>query len=196
MIKASHCLVTYFLSVVAGLKLLRKAKILLASIVWLGVAMAVANELNFSIAGFTFQLVASLCECMRLVLTELLLSRAGFKLNALTTIQYYAPLSLVFLVPLALTTEWPSDVFVWLREVEAVVGFHVVIVNGIFAFALNVSAVMLIQRTDAIVYILCGIVKDVLILLWSVIMLDVPVNVQQYLGYSTALLAAQIFNRI
>jgi hypothetical protein len=117
-------------------------------------------------------------------------------MDPLTAISYYAPLCLVFLVPFAFVTEVPSDWGSFAEGFQLEVGFGWLILNGFVAFALNVSVVLLISATSPVVFILCGIMKDVTIISVSVVALRQPVAAQQIVGYAAAVVGIQAFNLV
>lgn len=196
MIKASHGPMTYLLSVLLGTETFMRAKLQLTSLIALGVMMSVTGELRFSVNGFLCQAVASLSESLRVALIALLLNRAGLKMPPLVALSCYAPLCLMILVPFAVLTELPEVWVTWRQDLEMKVGLSWMLLNGFVAFALNVSVVLLIQKTSAVVYILCGIGKDVMIVTMSVVLLGTPVSSQQVVGYILAIGGIQVFNQV
>merc|ERR1712054_61254 len=59
--------------------------------------------------------------------------------------------------------------------------------NGMCAFMLNVSVVLLIGKTSAVVLTLCGVLKDILLVLASMAIWGTQVTGLQFFGYSIAL---------
>merc|ERR1740129_1490633 len=196
MIKASHSAMTYLMNVSLGVESFHWSLLKLVCTVWLGVVVAVAGELRFTLFGFACQAFSSVSECARLVLIGVLLHRQGLKFDPLTALGYYAPLCFALLLPLALVTEMPEDLAAWWAELHEQVGLGVVVLNGLVAFCLNLSSVLLIKKTDAVIFILCGITKDAFILLVSVTLLSVPVSLQQNAGYAIAISGVQAFNQV
>ena len=70
--------------------------------------------------------------------------------------------------------------------------FFVMIINAAIAFTLNIAVVLLISNTSALVLTLAGIVKDILLVLLSVLVFESPVTPLQYAGYSVALLGLNL----
>jgi hypothetical protein len=196
MVKASHAVMTYSLNTLVGAELFLWTKFRLVTMVCLGVMLAVTGELNFDMKGFLCQCASSVSECMRVVLIGLLLNKQGLKMDPLTALSYYAPLCLVFLVPFALLTELPSDWAQFAADFQEQVGFGWLALNGFVAFCLNLSVVLLIQATNPVVYILCGVMKDVAIIMASIAMLHQPIAAQQLLGYVLAVVGIQVFNLV
>jgi len=196
MVKASHGVTTYLLNTLVGAELFMWSKLRLVSLVCFGVMLAVTGELEFHVVGFLCQCFSSVSECTRVVLIGLLLNKSGLKMDPLTALSYYAPMCLVFLVPFAMLTEMPSDWSSFAAEFQEEVGFGLLILNGLVAFALNVSVVLLINATSPVLYILCGVMKDIVIILGSILALHTPVAPQQILGYIAAVVGIQLFNLV
>eukprot|EP00927_Polykrikos_kofoidii_P053430 TRINITY_DN4796_c0_g1_i1.p1 TRINITY_DN4796_c0_g1~~TRINITY_DN4796_c0_g1_i1.p1 ORF type:complete len:425 (+),score=51.93 TRINITY_DN4796_c0_g1_i1:104-1276(+) len=196
MIKASHGPMTYIFSVFLGTESFLRSKFELTFLIGLGVVLSVTGELRFSSIGFVCQVFASITESSRVALIGLLLNRVGLRMSPLMALSYYAPLCFLLLLPFVALTEQPEDWAAWRHELESKVGYSWVVLNGLLAFALNVIVVLLIQRTSAIVYILCGIAKDIMIVVISVSCLSAPISFQQVVGYAVALGGIQIFNQV
>jgi len=196
MVKASHAPMTYLLNALVGAELFMWSKLQIVTLVGFGVMLAVTGELEFHMVGFACQCFSSVAECARIVFIGQLLNKSGLKMDPLTAVSYYAPLCLVFLVPFALATEVPSDWGSFAEDFQREVGFGWLILNGLVAFALNVSVVLLINATSPVVFILCGVVKDITIISGSVVALGKPVAAQQVVGYALAVVGIQAFNLV
>ncbi|CAK0851739.1 unnamed protein product [Prorocentrum cordatum] len=164
--------------------------------VWLGIALAVTGEMKLSVIGFACQCLSSLAECGRVVLIEMVINRQGMRMDPLTALSYYAPLCFCVLVPFAAATEIPDDISAWWRSFDEHVGYVWIFLNGIVAFSLNLSVVLLLQKTSAVTYILCGVMKDVLMIVGSVCWLGASISLQQVIGYTLALASVQVFNQV
>merc|ERR1712007_131010 len=151
---------------------------------------------NLNAWGFSCQCLSSLCECARIVLIGLLLNKNGLSLDPLTALSYYAPLRFVVLIPFAVITEMPKNLIAWRLNFEEQVGYAWMMLNGAVAFGLNLATVLLIQKTSPVVYILCGIMKDVLIISGSVAFHGATLSGQQALGYALAVASIQIFGQV
>jgi len=196
MVKASHAVMTYLLNTLVGAELFMWSKLQIVSLICFGVMLAVTGELDFNMVGFLCQCLSSVSECARIVLIGQLLNKSGLKMDPLTAVSYYAPLCLIFLVPFAFVTEVPSDWGSFAEDFQREVGFGWLVLNGLVAFALNVCVVLLINATSPVIFILCGIMKDITIISGSVVALHQPVAVQQIVGYALAVVGIQAFNLV
>lgn len=66
-------------------------------------------------------------------------------------------------------------------------GIFVLLANAAVAFMLNVSVVFLIGKTSAVVLTLSGVLKDILLVVASMLIFRDPVSGTQVFGYSIAL---------
>lgn len=196
MMKASHSVITYTMSVALGVESFVWCRFQAVCAVWLGIALAVTGEMKLSLIGFVCQCMSSLAECGRVVLIEMLINRQGMKMDPLTALSYYAPLCFFVLVPFAAATEIPDDMSAWWRSFDEHVGYAWIVLNGLLAFSLNLSVVLLLQKTSAVTYILCGVMKDVLMIAGSVCWLGASISLQQVIGYTLAIASVQVFNQV
>ncbi|CAK0842068.1 unnamed protein product [Prorocentrum cordatum] len=196
MMKSSHSVITYMMSVALAMQSFSWCRFQAVCAVWFGVLLAVTGELEFSIIGFACQCTSSVAECGRVVLIEMLINRKGMRMDPLTALSYYAPLCFFLLVPFAASTEMPDDMSAWWRRFEENVGFIGICLNGMLAFSLNISVVLLLQKTSAVTYILCGVMKDILIIVGSVFFRGTTISLQQVIGYTVAVASVQVFNQV
>jgi hypothetical protein len=111
------------------------------SFIVLGVIIASYGEIKFVMVGFLFQLAGIAFEATRLVMVQKLLSSAEFKMDPLVSLYYFAPACAVMNGIVSLFVEVPH--MTW-AEVEKV-GYFVLLLNALIAFALNVSVVFLVS---------------------------------------------------
>jgi drug/metabolite transporter (DMT)-like permease len=153
------------------------------SFIVVGVVMASFGEIDFVLKGFLFQCGGIAFEAIRLVMVQRLLSSAEYKMDPLVSLYYFAPVCAVMNFAVALFWEIPD---VKMTEVYAV-GVWTLLANAMVAFALNVSVVFLIGRTSSLVLTLCGVLKDILLVVASVIIWGTVVTPLQFIGYGIAL---------
>ncbi|KAJ3009498.1 hypothetical protein HKX48_007909 [Thoreauomyces humboldtii] len=127
---------------------------------------------------------ALLFESTRLVLIQKLLSGRDIKMEALVGLYYFAPVCAG--VNIICTYILESDRLSW--EAFGRVGVTVFFFNGLTSFLLNVFAVLVIKRTSTLVLALCGLLKDIGIVVIATIIYGTPIGGLQGFGYSLALL--------
>ncbi|OJJ83255.1 uncharacterized protein ASPGLDRAFT_152043 [Aspergillus glaucus CBS 516.65] len=148
-----------------------------------GVAIASFGEIKFDMFGFLVQVGGIIFEALRLVMVQRLLSSAEFKMDPLVSLYYYAPACAVTNGVVTLFTELPR---MTMADIYGL-GMGTLIANAMVAFLLNVSVVLLIGKTSAVVLTMAGILKDILLVFASMAIFRDPVTFQQFVGYSIAL---------
>lgn len=159
-------------------------KVLLnVSAIVVGVMIASFGEIKFVWVGFVFQILGVIFEAVRLNLVQALLSSAEYKMDPLVSVYYFAPVCAVMNGLVALFWEVPK---VSMDQVYHV-GLFTFFLNGLCAFMLNVSVVLLIGKTSSLVMTLCGVLKDVLLVAASMMIWGTPISPLQAFGYTIAL---------
>jgi hypothetical protein len=110
------------------------------SAIVVGVIIASIGEIDFVLVGFLIQLAGVMFEATRLTMVQRLLNSADFKMDPLVSVYYFAPVCAVMNGLVALFWEVPK---VSMAEVYNV-GLFTFFLNGICAFMLNVSVVLLV----------------------------------------------------
>ncbi|KAI5467002.1 triose-phosphate transporter family-domain-containing protein [Mariannaea sp. PMI_226] len=153
------------------------------SAIVVGVIIASMGEIHFVTIGVLYQIGGVLFEALRLTMVQRLLSSADFKMDPLVSLYYFAPICAVMNGVVALIWEIPRCS---MDEVYNV-GLFTFFLNGLCAFMLNVSVVFLIGKTSAVVLTLCGVLKDIMLVVASMMIWGTQVTALQFFGYSIAL---------
>jgi len=153
------------------------------SFIVLGVVLASFGEIKFVLIGFLYQVGGIIFEAIRLVMVQKLLNAPEYKMDPLVTLYYFAPVCAFMNGLVALMWEVPK---VQMSQVYAV-GFPIFIANALLAFLLNVSVVFLIGKTSSLVFTLCGVLKDILLVGASMLIWGTQVSGLQFFGYAVAL---------
>ncbi|KAI0506629.1 triose-phosphate transporter [Xylaria bambusicola] len=183
MIKATTPVAVLLSSWAMGIAPVNLKQLLNVSAIVIGVIIASFGEIKFVWIGFLYQVGGVVFEAIRLNLVQALLSSAEYKMDPLVSLYYFAPICAAMNGVVALIWEVPH---VTLDEVYNV-GLVIFFLNGLCAFLLNVSVVFLIGKTSAVVMTLCGVLKDILLVLASMAIWADPVSGLQAFGYSIAL---------
>lgn len=152
------------------------------SVIILGVIIASFGEIDFVLVGFLIQLGGVLFEALRLTMVQRLLS-GDLKMDPLVSLYYFAPVCAGINAVIALVTEVPRCTMAEVMHV----GLFTFFLNGLCAFMLNVSLVLLIGKTSAVVLTICGVLKDILLVAASMVIFGSQVTALQFFGYSIAL---------
>ncbi|KAF6805369.1 duf250 domain membrane protein [Colletotrichum musicola] len=157
-----------------------------------GVALASFGEIEFSWIGFIFQMGGILFEAVRLVMIQVLLKgdESAQKMDPLVSLYYYAPVCAV----MNLFVAWASEFSRFKMEDLQRTGVMMLLLNAGVAFMLNVSSVFLIGKTSGLVMTLTGILKNILLIIASVIIWQTSVTLMQFVGYSVALFGLVIYS--
>lgn len=116
-------------------------------------------------------------------MVQRLLSSADYKMDPLVSLYYFAPICALMNFVVAVIWEVPHCTMDEVYNVGLVTFF----LNGMCAFLLNVSVVFLIGKTSSLVLTLCGVLKDVMLVVASMIIWNTQVSGLQFFGYSIAL---------
>ena len=187
MLKACTPVAVLIFSYFAGLETTTAMELNIVSLISLGVAMTSIGESYFSLIGFCFQLLGILAESSRLVLTNIFLKE--LKLDPLSNLYYIAPVCACFTGLAMMCFEAKDLPYERMFGVDFIA---VMLANGLVAFTLNIAVVMLIGNTSALTLTLAGVVKDVMLVVMSMVIFNSPVTMLQYLGYAVALLALNL----
>lgn len=153
------------------------------SFIVIGVIIASYGEIAFNLIGFLYQIIGIVFEAIRLVMVQRLLSSAEFKMDPLVSLYYFAPVCAGMNFVMFLIFEGSK---LGLSDI-ARVGIFTLLANAMVAFGLNVSVVFLIGKTSSLVLTLCGVLKDILLVVASVVIWADPLSGLQMFGYSIAL---------
>ena len=117
-------------------------KVLLnVSVIVFGVVLASIGEIKFVLIGFLYQLGGVVFEALRLTMVSRLLSSPDYKMDPMVSVYYFAPICAVMNFAVALIWEIPR---VTMEEIYGV-GLFTLFINGMVAFLLNVSVVLLVS---------------------------------------------------
>ncbi|KHN94102.1 DUF250 domain membrane protein [Metarhizium album ARSEF 1941] len=156
------------------------------NILWIvgSVMLASTGEIQFSLVGFLYQMGGIFAEAIRLILIQLVLSSDGLKMDPLVGLYYFAPACCLMNVLIALPTREAVDIS-W-HAVQQV-GIQLLFLNALVAFMLNVASLCLIGQTSGLVMTLTGILKNILLVIVSVMIWNTQITTIQVVGYTSAL---------
>ncbi|KAH0359201.1 DUF250 domain membrane protein, partial [Aureobasidium melanogenum] len=176
MIKATTPVAVLITSWVMGLSPPNLKTLGNVSFIVIGVIIASFGEIQFVMLGFLLQVAGIIFEAIRLTMVQRLLSSVEFKMDPLVSLYYFAPACTIMNGIVALITEVPSMTWADFDRV----GYFTLLLNAMVAFGLNVSVVFLIGRTSSLVLTLCGVLKDILLVIASMLIFRDPVAPLQF----------------
>jgi drug/metabolite transporter (DMT)-like permease len=159
------------------------SKFLNIMVIVLGVGLSSFGEIEFSLVGFLFQISGIIFEAIRLVMIQVMLSGEGMNMDPLVSLYYYAPACTVMNIIIAMFTEIPK----FKMEDLAHAGYGMLLLNAMVAFMLNIASVFLIGKTSGLVMTLTGILKNILLVIISIMIWNTHISWMQTLGYAVAL---------
>ncbi|GAA6064526.1 hypothetical protein JCM10212_004777 [Sporobolomyces blumeae] len=187
MLKAFTSVAVMGLSVLMGLEQFSRRTAITVVAISFGVMVASVGEVNFVLGGFLSQCIGIAFEATRLVAIQKLLQ--GLRMDPLVSLYYYAPVCAVFnalLIPV-------FEGFEPLQQILPTVGPFTLFLNCNVALLLNVSVVFLIGCASSLVLTLSGVLKDILLVVGSVLLFGSVVTFTQVLGYAVALVGLFVF---
>lgn len=196
MMKEANLVLVYGFSLFVALEIFCWDKLKIIVMILIATTMTIHSELKFSWTGFALQGTSQLFESSKIVLQAMLLSHAGRKLDVLTYVLIVMPLCFCVLGSILLTLlyihpsehlktpEW-SDIIAWWPMLAA---------NATLAFGLNVAIALFMKQSSAVGFILAGIVKDAVIVLAGVTILQEPISPLQMVGFVFQLILIWIWS--
>ncbi|KAF2402230.1 TPT-domain-containing protein [Trichodelitschia bisporula] len=183
MLKATTPVAVLLVSWTLGISPYNMRTLANVSVIVFGVIIASIGEIKFVMVGFVVQILGLTCEATRLAMVERLLSSSEFKMDPLVSLYYFAPAcaTMNFVVWLFLEMHKMS------MDKIFDLGLFTLLANATIAFMLNVAVVFLIGRTSSLVLTLSGVLKDILLVIASMVVFLDPVSGLQAFGYSIAL---------
>lgn len=147
-----------------------------------GVIVCGLGEENLVLEGLAKQLTALGFEATRLAMIEILINRKGMKMDPLQSLYYICPACFsALMVPFY---------FVEYEDVSTVVAAdtldirpHVLLLNGLAAFALNIAVFLLIGKTSALTMNIAGVIKDWMLIFFSYFVFKAPLTPLNLFGY-------------
>lgn len=173
---------------------LERPSLLLISAVGLitaGVAVASWGEGSLSVTGVTSMVASLVCEALRLVLMQSLVSKR--EMHPVQTLAYIAPAATAWMVLIAgLTEALPIHQAGALHDVAK----HplALAASAAAGFGANAMAMLVISLSGALTLKCLGLAKDVGLVVVGVVLLGEVVSTAQGLGYGISLLGFLMYN--
>jgi len=189
MIKESHIVIVYVLSLVAGVEQLKLRNAMVLFFVAVCATLAVSAQTSLSLTGLLLQMVAGFFGSSQLVLTNVMLSMTGRgKIDPMTMVLCTAPLMLAFLVP-ANYLMWNAMIIERLSEHR-----RFIICNVFLAFLMQVTSVVTIHSLSATGLSLASVAKDLGIVLAASQILGEHLSGLQVLGFTGSVLFIGLYS--
>lgn len=210
MIKSCLPIPTLFVTYLIGRETPTVMQVLLVCIICVGAVMASLGEMHFSVTGFILQGCALCADVGRMVFLDQLTQEV--KLDNLSTLYYMAPLSCGFIFIGFMIFEYSTfhgTYYTYQDPLGADPALEIIeyypwyfplllLANGILAFALNLSIVLLVTNAGIMAMTLAGILKDVLVVILSVFLFGAFSKVTdfQVVGYGISLTGLTLYKEL
>merc|ERR1719387_3122058 len=159
MMKETNIVWIYLISTVASLEPFQIQRLLLILLILLATGLTIHGEMHFSLSGFLIQGSSQVMEVSKLTLQGLVLRSAALKLDPLSYVLITNPICFALL----------SAAFL------------------IITYSVNNPIAFTFQRISPLQFILVGIVKDICIVMISVLLVGEEVSFIQLVGFALQL---------
>ncbi|TDH64715.1 hypothetical protein CCR75_002474 [Bremia lactucae] len=155
-----------------------------------GVYLACTGDNSCTLLGFIITLVAILLAAFKAVLSNKFLN-GDLKLHPVDLILHQAPLSAIWcLVTMFLSGE--VETLLQNREVMPLASFWF-LVTGMISFMLNVTSFMANKVTSAVTLTVCGNVKQVVVIVMSILINHDVITVQKTIGIAMVSIGGSMY---
>jgi drug/metabolite transporter (DMT)-like permease len=179
--KEANVVLVFVFSALVGLQFFNRQRVVVIVWIIMGSSLCVSGDLHFVFIGFMLQGISQLTECVRAVVAELVLTDSEFELDPLSYTFFVAPVCFLVLA-VGIITTWDHDVIT-----DLAVWWPYVIPNACLAFCLNVAATQVIKETSAMGYIIAGVVKDVVLVVFSWAVFHDSITREQWISFTVTL---------
>lgn len=191
MMKEFNVVIVYFMSIMCALERFEWKNVIVLGFIATSTFFCLKGAVSFDAWGFLMQFFSQIAECLKITLQAFILSSAGKKLDVLSYVLIVMPLCFVFLsgafgiLYLVQVEDGAFSMPTWLDVYRA---WPLLWPNALLAFALNVVIAFFMKSSSGVTFVLAGILKDVCIVLVSVLFMEEFISQTQVISFS-----AQVF---
>lgn len=178
MCKQLNVIMTYFVALILSVEKFSVQTLVILCVVMIGCSTSIHGEMDPSAFGFALQISSQVAEVTKVILQQMILQ--GLRVDPLTMVMTQSPLCLCTL-SVGLYFLWEPGT---LADAQRM-GFHLCL-NGLNAFALNVSIALVIRYASGVSFVVAGVVKDILIVLVAAIFFGAVITHMQIVGFTIA----------
>lgn len=193
MLKSAGPIAVHLIATVAGLESITVSSLTAVCIIAAGVLGASVGEVSFSWFGFGLQFTAFLLDGCRLVMFKNLMT-TGRKLDPLSGLYYYSPVCVLALIAPVAYFEGSKLAPLLAAAKPKLIG--AIILNGLNAFALNFSMMMLFSRASATTVSVASVVRDIVLTFGSALLFHTELTQVQVLGYFSACIGVKLWDEL
>jgi len=185
--KEANVIIVFLMAVAAGLQDINRLRLLIVVWVLAGATLAASGEIEFNWIGLQLQLASQLAESSRIVMGEVLLGGGGVKLDPLSFTLYVAPCCFCWLF-VGMAFSWDAGIIP-----AAIRSWHLLLPNAVLAFVLNVIMASVIKEVSGVGFVLAGVIKDVVLVVYCSFIAGEKVMPLQCAGFSLSLIGVFVW---
>ncbi|ODQ63540.1 TPT-domain-containing protein [Nadsonia fulvescens var. elongata DSM 6958] len=171
MVKSSSLLFVLLFSFLFRLETPTLKLCMIIAVLTFGVILMVTGETQFDFLGFLLVLGAAMFSGLRWALTHILLLNNSSTKNPFTTILHISPIMAIVLFSMGAIVEGLGAFLRAPLFVQKGVwkGLGMITIPGVFAYCMTVAEFALLKRTSVITLSVAGILKEVLTIVYSIL---------------------------
>jgi drug/metabolite transporter (DMT)-like permease len=158
-------------------------------VVTMGCLFAINAEINFSALGAAFQLGGQSCNVLKVVAQQHLMQGSRYKIDPMTMILLNCTFGAVSTSAL-LYYIWTPEI--WIR---AQAHWGLLAFNCVISFFLDLTICTVIEGASGVSFIVAGIVKNMVVVVFAMIFFQTQLAPVQWCGYSLAILGTAFYTR-
>eukprot|EP00443_Scrippsiella_acuminata_P126849 CAMPEP_0115573588 /NCGR_PEP_ID=MMETSP0272-20121206/1078_1 /TAXON_ID=71861 /ORGANISM="Scrippsiella trochoidea, Strain CCMP3099" /LENGTH=348 /DNA_ID=CAMNT_0003008261 /DNA_START=116 /DNA_END=1161 /DNA_ORIENTATION=+ len=180
--KEANVGIGFIISWIVGLQKIDRVKTFIVLWIITSSCAAISGEFAFHWAGFFLQLTGQLCECTRAVLMEMILG--GGEPVKDGSVELHVMMSLLVLSAMTWDDRIPE------RLINC---WHYLVPNTILAIVLNLVLATCLTRMTAMGFLICGVVKDIVLVTVSAVVFREQVRYQQLYAFLATLVGVWLW---
>jgi hypothetical protein len=185
MMKPLNAIYASFAAFALGVEVPTSSHMIVISTVILGAFVATRSAVDYSMMGIVLQTISSCAEGSRLALVQVITSGA-LRLDPVTTVYHLSFLSAVVLTFATAALEWPL-------KLDSLQSPWILVGNCLMAVFLNVLIATVIKKTSAVIFTLCGVCKDIVLIAASCGIFGTSITVRQCEGYIVSMIGIGMY---
>lgn len=184
MMKESNIITVYMMSLAIGAETFDLKQSLVLVLLAIATVCSISGEVRFSLAGFLLQAVACLGDASKNIISGMLLSGAGQKLDPMSFSFVLSPLVLGFTGLLCVAQHQVQGMASLPSHQAFERSWQLLLGNAMLAFGLNLAIAMFLRYSSALSFGLLGILKDILVVISSTVLLGAHITSVQTVSFT------------
>jgi len=190
MMKEANIITVYVFSLILGMENFSPVQAGILALLAMATLTSIDGELHFSLVGMLVQGIACIADATKNIISGMLLSGAGRKLDPMSFGFLLSPLVLLLCSLMLVSDKVLHDSS--LIEIPPWERFYanrsLLLLNAVAAFVLNLSITMFLRHSTALSFAVLGVVKDFMVVASSTMIMGAPVSLQQKFSFSAQII--------